>query len=68
MKNSIVGPTALTGSMNTNPQFKNELQRDYHLAASSPAIDLVGSGPATDYEGDARPKGAGFDIGADEAQ
>ena len=68
MKNSIVGPTALTGSMNTNPQFKNELQRDYHLASNSPAIDLVGSGPATDYEGDARPKGAGFDIGADEAQ
>jgi hypothetical protein len=46
---------------------------DYHLAEASPAIDagiaaLGGkSAPAKDYEGDSRPMGDAFDVGADEA-
>jgi hypothetical protein len=39
---------------------------DYHLRATSPAIDKVVTGPATDYDGEARPGGASYDIGADE--
>ena len=46
--------------------FANPLQSDYHLAAGSPAIDQLGSGPADDFEGDKRPQGSGYDIGADE--
>jgi hypothetical protein len=41
---------------------------DYHLLPGSPCIDAGTSenAPATDFEGDARPQGAGYDIGADE--
>jgi hypothetical protein len=39
---------------------------DYHLRPTSPAIDKVGTGTATDYDGEARPNGASYDIGADE--
>lgn len=40
---------------------------DYHLTAGSLAIDMaIVSGVAVDYDGDARPQGAGRDVGADE--
>lgn len=42
----------------------------WHLTAASPAIDsattIGGTVAATDYENQARPQGAGYDIGADE--
>jgi hypothetical protein len=61
----IVGPVAVPGAMNVDPQFVN-VGHDYHLTAGSPAIDTVDQGPASDFEGDARPQGARFDTGADE--
>lgn len=67
VSNVIAGPTSVGGAMNIDPLFANMAQHDYHLAAGSPARDAVDSGPATDYEGHARPQGARFDIGADEA-
>lgn len=41
---------------------------DFHLSATSPAIDLGTTqfAPAFDFEGDGRPNAAGIDIGADE--
>jgi hypothetical protein len=42
---------------------------DYHLTAGSTAIDAATAATNThDFDGDARPKGGGRDIGADEAQ
>ncbi|HNR96858.1 MAG TPA: choice-of-anchor Q domain-containing protein, partial [Anaerolineae bacterium] len=40
---------------------------DYHLLPGSAAIDAgVFSGVAVDLDGQARPVGAGYDLGADE--
>lgn len=51
-----------------------ELQGDYHITGASPVIDRgtpqVTRGaetihaPDTDFDGNARPQGAGYDIGA----
>ena len=64
---TIAGPTPVSGAMTVDPQFFDRANHDYHLAPSSPARDAVDTGPGTDFEGDARPQGARFDIGADEA-
>jgi hypothetical protein len=57
----------IIGALNINPSFVDAAGRNYHLAAGSPARDMVDSGPALDFEGEPRPRGARFDIGADEA-
>lgn len=64
---SIVGPDPVSGVSNADPQFVNASAHDYHLAAGSPAIDKATTGPAVDFEGDPRPNGSGYDLGADEA-
>lgn len=50
--------------------FVNATTHDYHLRAESPAIDKGRSLPAvtTDREGNPRPAGSGYDIGAYEFQ
>ncbi len=61
-----------TGTINSNnlvgvdPLFANEAGDDYHLTASSPAVDNgVDTGiTGTDIEGNARNQGAAVDIGA----
>jgi hypothetical protein len=55
-------------NINADPLFVNSAAGDYHLGAGSPAIDRGTSdgAPALDFEGNARPKGRGYDIGADE--
>ncbi|MGA9351436.1 MAG: choice-of-anchor Q domain-containing protein [Anaerolineae bacterium] len=63
------GGTILTGTVNVynDPVFADPSAWDYHLTAVSPAIDAgVDAGVTTDIDGDARPQGAGYDIGADE--
>jgi len=67
MTNVIAGPVLISGAANGDPMFVDAAQHNYHLAPGSPARDAVDSGPAFDIDGDARPQGARFDIGADEA-
>jgi hypothetical protein len=63
----IAGPTAVTGATNSDPLFVDPTHNDFHIMATSPAKDLVDTGPATDLDGNLRPRGARFDIGAYEA-
>jgi hypothetical protein len=63
---TIAGPIGVVGATNNDPKFVNAVFDDFHLAANSPALDVVDTGPALDFEGDPRPQGARFDLGADE--
>lgn len=51
-----------------SPQLTAPAGGDFHLSTGSPAIDRAtcAAAPAADFEGDARPQGAGCDVGADE--
>lgn len=53
------------GNISQDPLFIGN--EDYHLQPGSPCIDAgTDAGVYTDIDGDQRPQGAGFDIGADE--
>ena len=66
-RSSIVSNAPVPGITNVDPQFVDPLAGDYHLKPTSPAKDAVDVGPVTDFEGDPRPRGPRFDLGADEA-
>ena len=58
-----------TGTVNVwgNPAFVDPDAGDYHIGPDSAAIDAgVDAGVATDVDGESRPIGTGYDIGADE--
>jgi len=63
-------PTGLDGgnNMNVDPLFVNP-GTDYHLQSTSQVIDQADSagGVTTDIDGETRPQGANYDMGADEA-
>jgi hypothetical protein len=59
----VIGST----NIHDDPAFVNPSLSDYHLTAASAAIDQgIGAGVDVDIDGQARPGGLGFDIGADE--
>ena len=62
----IQGGYSGEGNINVNPLFIGN--GDLHLTSPSPCIDAgISSGaPSTDFEGDPRPQGNGYDMGADE--
>ncbi len=51
---------------NVNPMFVNPTANDFHLRPNSPAIDagLSLASVVDDFDGNPRPQGAGYDIGA----
>ncbi len=64
-------PSWDTNAVSADPQFVNITTGIFRLQASSPAIDRgsasVSAVVTTDYEGNVRPQGRGYDIGAFEA-
>ncbi|MCD4773405.1 MAG: right-handed parallel beta-helix repeat-containing protein [Bacteroidales bacterium] len=58
----IYGSDSVVG----NPMFVNPLEADFHLLEGSPAINSGSSdnAPDFDFDGNPRPQGAGYDIGA----
>jgi len=58
-------PAYLTGSVAGPPLFAGAAAGDFHLTATSPAVDRgKATGATTDADGNPRPQGAAFDIGA----
>ncbi len=70
VEGSLVGPIQLLGEGNisSDPLFVNAAAGDLHLSPTSPARDRATQGPPVDFDGDPRPAGTGFDLGADEIQ
>ena len=56
-----------TNSLTGDPMFINRVAGDYHIGIESAAVDQgVNTEVATDIDGDPRPMGLAYDIGADE--
>jgi MYXO-CTERM domain-containing protein len=57
---------AVTGSLDVDPMFVAPATFDFHLQPKSKAIDAGASVPSVthDFDGNARPQGGGYDIGA----
>jgi hypothetical protein len=73
---SDVAPVAVAGSggpggsgnLSVDPRFVDPAHNDFHLQSASPVRDAADPAAtlAVDIDGDARPQGAGRDLGADE--
>jgi hypothetical protein len=62
-----VGTVISTTNVTGNPLFVNPNAGNYHLGSASQAIDMgVNAGITVDIDGESRPAGNGYDIGADE--
>ena len=56
-----------TGDLpSANPGFASAANGDFHVTSSSPLVDRLAGGPARDWDGDVRPWGSAYDVGADE--
>ncbi len=64
---NIIGGYPGEGNIKADPLFVDPDNGDFHLKTNSPCKDAgTDAGVYVDIDGDTRPQGAGFDIGADE--
>jgi hypothetical protein len=65
----IQGGYTGTGNINADPMFVSPASGDFHLRQGSPCIDTgtLSGAPSTDLEGNSRPQGDGYDMGAYES-
>ena len=68
MSTNYIGFSAGAHEISQDPLFVNPENRDYHLRSSSPCIDAADSekAPEEDLDGNPRPLGQGYDMGAHE--
>ena len=61
-------PVSGTGNLSSDPLFVDPVHNNFHLQIASPVRDAADPAAtlAVDIDGDARPQGAGRDMGADE--
>ena len=66
--NNTSDPLLLTNPVTLqDPLFVNAASQNYHIQKDSPAVDAGAVVPLDhDFDGDPRPIGDGYDIGADE--
>lgn len=66
----VQGGWSGTGNINLNPLFIDPINGDFHLSSGSPCINsgTATGAPSDDIEGNPRPYGLGFDMGAYEWQ
>jgi hypothetical protein len=63
---ACVDPAPMHDLWNVDPEFENPEEADFRLRQNSPAIDAGASlaQVTTDYDGNRRPQGSAYDIGA----
>ena len=67
--NTTNGGDALPNPVYEDPDFVSPATDDYHISEESPAINAGAAISLTeDYDGEFRPSGGGYDIGADEVE
>lgn len=65
--NNGSNPNLLSNPVQADPQLRNPSNGDFRLTQGSAAINqAIAAGIQVDFEGQPRPSGAGYDIGADE--
>jgi len=66
LNSDIQGGYPGTENINADPKFVSTTTGDFHLAPGSPCIDTAtpSGAPSSDIDGNPRPRGGGYDMGA----